>query len=205
MLQKCRQTLISTPPNSPDLPQSLSYTLNDAHQLIDMVKAIVAMKVASTAPSPHCARSVKSPILRTPSPPPRTTRHSLVSANPPCLNNSVLRRLFRYGFRLPKSFSTHHGTNASNRYTSNIHSYDFLSHTGRRTDRNDSGLVDATFDSLGEIHELTLLAKENRKKGYSEADLKISLGPLPGSFFAEAYKLDRYQWANLPSELENEL
>jgi hypothetical protein len=63
---------LSTPPNSLDLPQSLLFTLDDAHQFIDMVKAIVAMQVASTAPSPHCALSdpsVKSPILQTPSPP----------------------------------------------------------------------------------------------------------------------------------------
>jgi hypothetical protein len=59
---------LSTPPNSLDLPQSLSFTLDDAHQFIDMVKAIVAMQAAS----PHCAYSdpsVKSPILQTPSPP----------------------------------------------------------------------------------------------------------------------------------------
>jgi len=71
MIQKGRpssQALIGTPPNSPDLSQSLSFTLNDAHQFIDMVKAVVAMQIASS----HCVcsdPSVKSPILQTPSPP----------------------------------------------------------------------------------------------------------------------------------------
>jgi hypothetical protein len=75
MIQKVRpssQALIGTPPDSPDLSQSLSFTLNDAHQFIDMVKAVVAMQIASTAPSPHCVcsdPSVKSSILQTPSPP----------------------------------------------------------------------------------------------------------------------------------------
>jgi hypothetical protein len=75
MIQKGRpssQALIGTPPNSPDLSQSLSFTLNDAHQFIDMVKAVVTIQIASTAPSPHCVcsdPSVKSPILQTPSPP----------------------------------------------------------------------------------------------------------------------------------------
>jgi hypothetical protein len=75
MIQKGRpssQALIGTPPNSPDLSQSLSFTLNDAHQFIDMVKAVVAMQIASTTPSPHCVcsdPSVKSPILQTSSPP----------------------------------------------------------------------------------------------------------------------------------------
>jgi hypothetical protein len=63
---KVSPALITTPPNSPDLPQSLSFTMNDARQFIDMVKAIVTMQIA---PSPHCARSVKSPIFKTPSPP----------------------------------------------------------------------------------------------------------------------------------------
>lgn len=123
----------------------------------------------------------------------------------PCIDHLVLRRPFRYSFRLPESFSIRHGTNASKRYISNIRGHDFLSHTGRWTDGNGGGLVDATFNSLGEIHALTLLAKENRDNGYREADLKISLGPLPGSFFADAYRLNRYRWANLPGELENEL
>jgi hypothetical protein len=75
MIQKGRpssQALIGTPPNSLDLSQSLSFTLDDAHQFIDIVKAVVAMQIASTAPSPHCVcldPLVKSSILHTPLPP----------------------------------------------------------------------------------------------------------------------------------------
>ncbi len=44
----------STPPDSPSLlPGSQVFTLNDVHQFIEMVKATVAMQIASTAHSPH--------------------------------------------------------------------------------------------------------------------------------------------------------
>lgn len=68
-----------------------------------------------------------------------------------------------------------------------------------------SGLGDAVFNSIEEIRGLALLAAENKQKGYSEADLKVSFGPQPGSFFADAYSLKRYHWANLPTDLEFEL
>jgi hypothetical protein len=47
----------STPPSSPSLPSSEHViTLSNAQELIDMVKAIVAMQIAST-PTPKCTCS----------------------------------------------------------------------------------------------------------------------------------------------------
>jgi hypothetical protein len=46
----------STPPKSPDLSSSQPFTLNDVHQLIDMVQTIMTMKAASSTPTPYCTR-----------------------------------------------------------------------------------------------------------------------------------------------------
>lgn len=61
MIQKSRPSSRApgTPPDSPDLSPSTSFTLSDAQQLIDLVKAIATMH---TVPN-------NSPALQTSSPP----------------------------------------------------------------------------------------------------------------------------------------
>jgi hypothetical protein len=54
---------------------------------------------------------------------------------------------------------------------------------------------------LVEIEALRILA--NKIDTGTNEPLLLSLGPAPGSFFAESRHLKRYRWANLPSDLED--
>jgi hypothetical protein len=57
--------------------------------------------------------------------------------------------------------------------------------------------------SIGEISALQALSQDNKENRHKETDLILSFGPAPGSFFANAYRLKRYRWANLPVGLED--
>jgi hypothetical protein len=56
---------------------------------------------------------------------------------------------------------------------------------------------------IDEIEALRVLADENKRKGYNRADMKLRLGPHPGSFFADAFHLGCYKWKELPADLDD--
>jgi hypothetical protein len=58
-------------------------------------------------------------------------------------------------------------------------------------------------DMVVEIETLRTLAVNIGTK--TNEPLLLSLGPTPGSFFAESRSLKRYRWANLPSDLEDRI
>lgn len=130
------------------------------------------------------------------------TRRLLSTYRSPCLELNLSS--FRDSFRLPQPF-TERLQNLKARYTSDVRGHDFLSHTGRWTDGNNQGSVDATTASLTEIEGLKSLARENRRRGYDGADMKVSLGPDQGSYFADTYRLGRYHYDKLPSGLNFEV
>jgi hypothetical protein len=74
MIQKglqSSQAPLGTPPDSPSLSPSSSFTCNDAQQFIDLVKAIVTMHTVPNGLNPHChcaPTPSNSPALRTSSP-----------------------------------------------------------------------------------------------------------------------------------------
>jgi hypothetical protein len=74
MIQKgpqSSQAPLGTPPDSPSLSPSTPFTLNDAQQFIDLVKAIVIMHTVPNSLNPHCHCSKtpsNSPALQTSSP-----------------------------------------------------------------------------------------------------------------------------------------
>jgi hypothetical protein len=78
-----------------------------------------------------------------------------------------------------------------------------LSHTGQWTSKTKGGHIAASAASIGEINALQALAEENKQNGHRETDLILSFGPASGSFFADAFRLKRYRWANLPVDLED--
>ena len=61
----------------------------------------------------------------------------------------------------------------------------------------------ASDNCVKEVDALQALAEENRQNGHRGADMILTFGPDSGSFFADAFSLKRYRWANLPAELEN--
>jgi hypothetical protein len=68
---------LSTPPDSPEPPLH-SFTVKDAKELFDLVKAIAAMHTVPNSINPHCRCSqtpLNSPVLQTSSPP--VTREDL--------------------------------------------------------------------------------------------------------------------------------
>lgn len=74
---------------------------------------------------------------------------------------------------------------------------------GQWTSKNRDGPVAASAVSIGEISALQALALENKENRHRETDLILSFGPASGSFFADAFRLKRYRWQNLPVGLED--
>jgi hypothetical protein len=60
---------------------------------------------------------------------------------------------------------------------------------------------------MNEVEGLQALGNQNRahKPPYRAEDLLFGLGPGPGAFFADAFRLKRYRWHNLPNELDAEI
>lgn len=78
---------------------------------------------------------------------------------------------------------------------------------GTWTRGNSNHPTSATSHLINEIDGVRTLSEQNKrsKPPYKEEDLLLSLGPGPGSFFADAFRLKRYKWHNLPSDLEDEI
>lgn len=60
---------------------------------------------------------------------------------------------------------------------------------------------------MSEIEGVQTLGNQNtaHKPPYRAEDLLLSLGPSSGAFFADAFRLKRYRWHHLPSDLEGEI
>jgi len=121
--------------------------------------------------------------------------------NFPRIGDLVLTSLPRYSFRVPESWTKGYEIRAS--YISNIRGHDFLSHTGRWKSEDDIRILKRSEHIINEYDALRLLGKELEEKGHNKADLKLSLGPQPGSFFVDAPKLNLCRFENLPRDLNN--
>lgn len=71
--------------------------------------------------------------------------------------------------------------------------------------KNQAGPLSSNCVIYGEIAELSRLAQQDAVKLNHSADLIASFGPRPGSFFADAFRLNRYRWSKLPADLEDEI
>lgn len=108
-----------------------------------------------------------------------------------------------YSYGLPQSFQDQYSRLAKTQYIYNIRGHDFLSFMGQWTSmKNISGCLHSNSVIYGEISELQQLAREDGVNLNRKADLITSFGPYPGSFLADAFRLKRYRWANLPADLE---
>ena len=131
---------------------------------------------------------------------------------------------------LPDQFKGKYEDLARNRYLYNVRGHDFLSHIGQWAEGPCSEHVEARQHMIKEIDELqrfvtrngkldggtssgglgasrargsasTVEASESNRSGSGGQLVLLSLGPAPGSFFADDGT--RYRWANLPSDLED--
>jgi hypothetical protein len=71
--------------------------------------------------------------------------------------------------------------------------------------KNQAGPLSSNQVIYGEIGELSKLAQQDAVKFNQRADLIASFGPRSGSFFVDAFRLNRYRWSNLPPDLEDEI
>jgi hypothetical protein len=115
----------------------------------------------------------------------------------------VLKRPRKYSFRLPVSFTKGYEISAQTRYISDIRGHDFLSHTGRWASEDARGISKKSENIINEIGALRALGQELEERKNNKADLKLSLGPQPGSFFADVKKLRLYRWEKVPRDLNN--
>jgi hypothetical protein len=111
-----------------------------------------------------------------------------------------------YSYGLPQSFETRLKKLTKTQYIYNIRGHDFPSYMGQWTNlKNQAGPLSSNQVIYGEILELSKLAKRDESKFNQRADIITSFGPHSGSFFADAFRLNRYRWSNLPAELEDEI
>jgi hypothetical protein len=90
----------------------------------------------------------------------------------------------------------------------NICGHDFLSFVGQWKASDRDGPFDTNQNIYNELDELQKLATEEEHKfaqSKRKADLIASFGPFSDSFFADAFRLKRYRWRNLPTDLEDEI
>jgi hypothetical protein len=71
--------------------------------------------------------------------------------------------------------------------------------------KNQAAPLSANGVIYGEIAELSKLAQQDAQKFNHRADIITSFGPHSGSFFADAFRLNRYRWSNLPADLEDRI
>lgn len=128
--------------------------------------------------------------------------HSVVSGHSITRDIQTLTNYPSYG--LPSSFLKDYLSFAKNRYIYNVRGHDCFAFLGQWK-RETKGHTPASPHMLAEISALKTLAKDNKANGYHEDELILGLGPGPGSFFADAYELERYRWSNLPIDLEDEI
>lgn len=87
---------------------------------------------------------------------------------------------------------------------SDIRGHDFLAYAGIWASENGHGILKRGENIIDEIDGLRAVGKELELKGCNKADFKLSLGPQPGSFFADARGLGSYRHSkNLPTDLDN--
>jgi len=93
------------------------------------------------------------------------------------------------------------------RFFYNIRGHDFLSYSGQYVSKNsdDVGHVETAYVPISESALLESLRRENEQHGYLGPNMITCLGPRPGSAFIKAYSLKRYEWENLPPDLNREL
>ena len=71
--------------------------------------------------------------------------------------------------------------------------------------KNQAGPLSLGAVIYGEIAELSRLAQQHAAKFNHTADIITSFGPHLGLFFADAFRLNRYRWSNLPTDLRDEI
>ena len=90
-----------------------------------------------------------------------------------------------------------------NLYTSNIRGNDVFAFIGHVNRGKTNVYIERSENMIVEIEALRALVESTRSR--TNEPLLLSLGPAPGSFFAEMSSLKRYRWTNLPSDLEDEI
>jgi hypothetical protein len=88
-------------------------------------------------------------------------------------------------------------------YISDIRGHDFLSYAGRWASENTRGISKKSENIINEIGALQALGRDLEAKDYHKADFKLTLGPSPGSFFADVKKFREYRYEELPKDLHN--
>ncbi|KAF2732049.1 hypothetical protein EJ04DRAFT_554339 [Polyplosphaeria fusca] len=108
---------------------------------------------------------------------------------------------------LPADFVTKYHKFARNKYIYNVRGHDCFAFLGEWTKETTRGQTSSEAELLAEMAGLQKLANDNmtNQPPYRKEDMLISLGAAPGSFFADAYRLRRYKWCNLPLDLEDEI
>ncbi|KAF2648285.1 hypothetical protein K491DRAFT_784188 [Lophiostoma macrostomum CBS 122681] len=96
---------------------------------------------------------------------------------------------------------------AENKYVYNIRGHDCFAFLGNWTRGAANNHTPASAQFINEVEGLRVLGDQNKahKPPYKAEDLLLSLGPGPGAFFADAFRLKRYRWHNLPADLEGEI
>ncbi|KAF2117455.1 hypothetical protein BDV96DRAFT_26307 [Lophiotrema nucula] len=110
-------------------------------------------------------------------------------------------------YGLPASFIPSYCKFAETKYVYNIRGHDCFSFFGNWTRGVTNNHTPASAQFIKEIEGLETLGDLNKahKPPYRAEDLLLSLGPGSGAFFADAYRLKRYRWHNLPTDLEGEI
>ena len=93
---------------------------------------------------------------------------------------------------------------AKDRYTSNIRGHDCFAFLGHCPTGSEKPYAENSHDMLHEIDALAKISAQHERHDIPLlSGLLLSLGPAPGSFFADSPVLKRYRWANLPVGLED--
>lgn len=107
---------------------------------------------------------------------------------------------------MPQKFQENFNRLAKSHYMYGIRGHDFLSYAIQATNmQNLKVLLRPSQVIVGEMEGLQKLAAADGAAYNRNPELTVSFGPSSGSFFADAPRLKRYRWANLPSELDDAL
>jgi hypothetical protein len=107
---------------------------------------------------------------------------------------------------LPKEFEKYFKGLIHNRYfLRNVAGHDCFSHFGNWIFQGDSGWLDSAGNFVLETDDLrTFVAETKEKVERDKPEIVLSVGPAPGSFWADNRK-SRGCWSNLPRSLEEAL
>ncbi|KAF2797583.1 hypothetical protein K505DRAFT_358281 [Melanomma pulvis-pyrius CBS 109.77] len=104
---------------------------------------------------------------------------------------------------LPSDFERKYREFSRNRYISNVRGHDCFTFLGHWTKETTKGFTDTSAHILAEIDALEVVKTVNKENNHPHrnGELLLSLGPAPGSYFVDAYRLRVYCWENLPKDL----